>query len=379
MFEEKTVFILGAGASWHYGYPTGADLIKNVIKFADDLVQKLQGNPYSIQGIDILDVSKYPRLELIDDCKKIAERLKQTNALVIDYFLEQNADLRRIGKFLIAWVLIEDEVFYHGNLQNGMDRNKNIGGHQGFERQDWYRFIAYKLLSDLDIRNPSELSDKNNVSFITFNYDVSLEHRLYKALNQVNFLQSDSNSVKRFMEQEDRFIHVYGQIRPVSEVLNVPVLNERGHDWYNKKMDILNAASKAAENIRIIPELKNGNVSVLDLAKSKIAEAENVYILGYGFDPQNNGRIGLEQLSRASRKNKEIYFTNYGDKDSINKRVNRLWGLGNGENIESHDIAYYRGGPNYISHLTRKRDDANSYDRSTQDVYTALESDFDFL
>jgi hypothetical protein len=31
MFANKTVFILGAGASWDYGYPTGEDLIKNVI------------------------------------------------------------------------------------------------------------------------------------------------------------------------------------------------------------------------------------------------------------------------------------------------------------------------------------------------------------
>jgi hypothetical protein len=32
MFDaNKTVFILGAGASWHYGYPTGEELTKKVI------------------------------------------------------------------------------------------------------------------------------------------------------------------------------------------------------------------------------------------------------------------------------------------------------------------------------------------------------------
>jgi hypothetical protein len=29
--ENSTVFILGAGASWHYGYPTGEDLVKMVM------------------------------------------------------------------------------------------------------------------------------------------------------------------------------------------------------------------------------------------------------------------------------------------------------------------------------------------------------------
>jgi hypothetical protein len=35
VFKNPTVFILGAGASWHYGYPTGEDLVKMVIQRAD--------------------------------------------------------------------------------------------------------------------------------------------------------------------------------------------------------------------------------------------------------------------------------------------------------------------------------------------------------
>jgi hypothetical protein len=34
MFTTKTVFILGAGASWHYGYPTGEGLVKKVVEKA---------------------------------------------------------------------------------------------------------------------------------------------------------------------------------------------------------------------------------------------------------------------------------------------------------------------------------------------------------
>jgi len=35
MIENSTVFVLGAGASWHYGYPTGDELVKHVIEMAD--------------------------------------------------------------------------------------------------------------------------------------------------------------------------------------------------------------------------------------------------------------------------------------------------------------------------------------------------------
>lgn len=32
MFNEETLFILGAGASWYYGYPLGKDLIHAIIQ-----------------------------------------------------------------------------------------------------------------------------------------------------------------------------------------------------------------------------------------------------------------------------------------------------------------------------------------------------------
>ena len=39
MFKRKTVFILGAGASWHYGHPTGEDLVRKVIGAANRLAE----------------------------------------------------------------------------------------------------------------------------------------------------------------------------------------------------------------------------------------------------------------------------------------------------------------------------------------------------
>jgi hypothetical protein len=39
MIENSTVFVLGAGASWHYGYPTGGDLVREVISMARRMAQ----------------------------------------------------------------------------------------------------------------------------------------------------------------------------------------------------------------------------------------------------------------------------------------------------------------------------------------------------
>jgi hypothetical protein len=52
---------------------------------------------------------------------------------------------------------------------------------------------------------------RNKVSFITFNYDVSLEYELYHSLKAIAQF-SEGNVINKFFE-EDRFIHVYGKIR----------------------------------------------------------------------------------------------------------------------------------------------------------------------
>ncbi len=49
MFEKKTVFIIGAGASWHYGYPTGAELVESIIESA----LKIRAYLYEIRGSQI--------------------------------------------------------------------------------------------------------------------------------------------------------------------------------------------------------------------------------------------------------------------------------------------------------------------------------------
>ena len=52
MFKDsnRAVFILGAGASWHYGYPTGEMLVENIIEKAEIAIKYFEhsariGNP----------------------------------------------------------------------------------------------------------------------------------------------------------------------------------------------------------------------------------------------------------------------------------------------------------------------------------------------
>lgn len=91
----------------------------------------------------------------------------------------QNPHLQRIGKFLIAWVILECEARYAAEKRNP---NSVTGA------DNWCRFIIHKLTNGC--RKSADLH-KNEVRFITFNYDTSLERALYGGLSSIDLFKKE--------------------------------------------------------------------------------------------------------------------------------------------------------------------------------------------
>jgi hypothetical protein len=125
MFTEPTVFVLGAGASWHYGYPTGEDLTPKVIEKAENLAKFFtRGWDESSPHIPAYARRNYqpsepPKAEMWTEAAReasaLAARLKIVNPPVIDYFLADNPDLHDIGRLAIAMVIFDCERHYHAS------------------------------------------------------------------------------------------------------------------------------------------------------------------------------------------------------------------------------------------------------------------------
>jgi len=94
--------------------------------------------------------------------------LEQVNPLVIDYYLGWNSDLQTVGRLLIAWVILECEDRALDEGRN-INRPRQTGAKFG---DDWVRFVIHQIA--INCRKSKDLLD-NRVSFITFNYDLSLE------------------------------------------------------------------------------------------------------------------------------------------------------------------------------------------------------------
>ena len=94
MIKSKTVFILGAGASCPYGYPTGAQLRRQIcLDFKKQYLEWLKTNMDSASG-------REDRYEWI---KHFIETFFKSNTKSIDLFLARNEHLADAGKYIITF------------------------------------------------------------------------------------------------------------------------------------------------------------------------------------------------------------------------------------------------------------------------------------
>lgn len=418
MFEQPTVFILGAGASWHYGYPTGEELVDKVIEKASQL-QKYLTIPSNIdfrsphyqafeqfklflRQKDNLPLFIQKDFSINDDglfdwksvcqafqsqknlCEVLERKLKLIDPVVIDYFLRDNETLQELGKMLIALVLIECEFASNGGMVN---TNKGATG-----KDNWVRFIIHKLLMPKYGENTVDIL-ANKVDFVTFNYDTSLEYKLKQALSNTEALGDKYNDFF-----QDRFIHIYGSINnsnysylntrdkyceritfsPSIENLfdlftqNFSPANAK-EQCFSKLKATLDLSYQASQGIKTIGGHKhNGDDDVkknAEKAQKLIEKAEFVYILGYGFDEQNSGEkiLNLKEYLFQSRY-KKIMFTNFENSERINRKAGMIF---------SQNPNMFIDGKNVV--CGRVDDKIFSYQRSIKNVYEAFADDFDAI
>lgn len=399
MFLNNTVFVLGAGASWHYGYPTGEGLVEGAISVAKRLARYCEARVQCGQVVQLVPeyvaqrgneacgaagrIDGWARVQ--SECNLLIERLATVRPLLIDYFLAWNETLQPIGKLVIAASILECEAIWLQQRANQNRRtilvNKPIRP-TGDElvrfditkyRDDWYRFVVHKLAI-----NCVESADllKNKVRFITFNYDASLEYHLYRALTSIDLF--DASDAEKFLCDE-RIVHVYGcvhsRIPREGDAINLARMQNLGTPFgrpidfqveFGTRKALLDRCLEAAQNLRTIdPHDKEENKAELERARKWIDEAAVVYILGYGFDENNNRRIGLTtSLRLGPANNKSVMFTNYDNMNTINKRASKLF------------LGSYGGFVDQTALGTSDPRQGPLVEMSTRTVYEALERDF---
>jgi len=259
MINKKTVFVLGAGASFPYGYPTGAEL-------RDTICNKLTGgyHNYLLRQNEKGHTQGGFDNEKNNKVKTFVEIFKNSSTRSIDLFLARNPSLAPIGKYIIAYNILKAE--YNSNFRENIN----------YTDQDWYSYLFHCITGD--ITSPDLFSEiaNNEVLFITFNYDRSLEHFLYESLSN-SFHSIDNDEIVTLVKKFP-IIHMYGKVG----LLDWEDSNEGFKYRSDLNEDLLEKCSK---NIGTIYE-SNEN-SDISTAHELLEAAEQVFYLGFGYAQEN--------------------------------------------------------------------------------------------
>lgn len=266
MINTKTVFVLGAGASIPYGFPSGAELRRMLCAPITRCSRK--GDVNWIDSIAKLGIREA-------DSRCFAEAFLKSGITSIDSFLSRRHEFEKIGKAAIAAIIcaLEEPQALHKTDND----------------DDWYSHLWNALAAG--VHDCGSLAS-NQVRFVTFNYDRSLEYFLLQSC-QETFGVNDDTAVRALKPL--RIIHVYGALGKLDQNRT---LETRPYETRVGSTEL----SVAAKGIKIIPESRS-DAPEFNEARDLFGWAEQVCFLGFGFDPLNVSRLNLESVFASRRSN----------------------------------------------------------------------------
>ena len=251
MVTHPTVFVLGAGASMPYGFPSGDTLKK-------DIISSITGQKNLSTAA--LAICKHGNIEH-DKFVEFRSAFLGSNVNSIDSFLSRRSEYVEIGKYAISVLLCAKE-------------NKETFSNLSIE-DNWYAALWNALISG--VSSVEELKH-NKVKIITFNYDRSLEFFLHTSIMCTFGLneQEAFDELKNFP-----ILHVYGLLGTFTS--------------HSYGVNTANSFFQAANNIKIIPESRDSDPAFTK-AQDWLNWAKRICILGFGFDELNVRRLGLKEV-----------------------------------------------------------------------------------
>ena len=301
MITKETIFILGAGASAPYGYPTAKGLREFIIREFRKQYSEFLRDKRKIFEEDIKAA--------INKFSYLIQSFKQSSTKSFDLFLSRNKEnYYDDGKFILAWCILYFEMISKFNEDIEIPET------------DWYTYLFNEMTSEMTKSTDLEKYKENRLKIITFNYDRSLEEFLSESL--FFSFAGDRKDVTKFSDWI-KVYHVYGKIYDLQ--WENP---EQGEKYQTN--NILELAEKAKNNIQIIYDERRTQIEEI---QGIIASAQRIFFLGFGYSRENLEAIGITNFLT---KHQYINGTALGFKNKEVSDIKNLLGKMNPALLDHH-------------------------------------------
>lgn len=307
MISEQTLFILGAGASNPYKYPLGSDLRINIIS-------NLAGDILNLSTTESKDLLRAESPKYINFSKDFYSSKMQ----LIDYFIDKNDKIYK-GYFDESAAIIGKKAITVNIMLAEKDSRAYFDSMKEIE-DDWISILFNKMIYGLkkeeipEYEKPELLINlilENKITFITFNYDRSLEFFLFEAIKSTFNL--NSIYAKEILDGI-KIIHVFGRFPK----LPFETSQDSFDYGYEPSKYLLNIAYREIQTLT-----ERGSID-RDVLIKEISNADRIFFLGFGYHQENLNLLGLNHclqkriniygsaLNESNKKVQEIinYFGN---------------------------------------------------------------------
>lgn len=299
MLNDRIVFITGAGASMPFGYPSGIDLVHYISQSFDEryrfsykkIVNGYEPGEFLVEKIvqDWSDYDIYLKLGFpIKELKRFKTKLEDSGLNSIDAFLENNYNLKEIGKAAIANIMLKFENLITVKLIN----------------HNWIRYLWNRIYNIINTLKP------NQISFLTFNYDRIIEVCMYSYI--MNSFNTEDDLKDHYLKKLELMpiIHIHGKLGQLPWETNN---KEKIIDFGYNEVDFSNhfeKVNKTMGKIKIITDKRS--LTDVDLLKAReLLINANVVFLGFGYNERNLNRLLINDLHFESIKGTGYGLTNF--------------------------------------------------------------------
>jgi hypothetical protein len=291
---DKIVLVLGAGASRELGFPTGWELMDRILReiSLNDRYEFGNGQGQFSDLVNQFLTVSGKRTETREDQVRNLAFFKQSLLPIrsameawmnrgkgLDAFLNQNGEdglPKQFGKFAISYYIMGQEEWLMRENLYAFNRN-------------WLRELLERHFQPMkeEVRK-----GEIKVKLIIFNYDRVVEHFFY------NFLRHAPAPVipgfdNRLMTDESKdIVDSFGNLHVYNKIADLEWQNRAGKSIrFGERNNDRPGLQAASETVRLVAEPGLGRVSdqMINEIRSIMSEADRIYFLGFGFDPDNMG------------------------------------------------------------------------------------------
>lgn len=329
---KKTVYIVGAGASYEANLPTGDELkdqIANLLNIRFEFYQQKSGDykiSSALKNYALTQQSPNSFSDYITECQHISSNMPL--AISIDNFIDTKKDNVRLalcGKLAIVESILKAEknsLLYFDPFKGGSNINfPSLNG-------TWYLLFFRTLTENCNVEElPARFK---NITLIIFNYDRCIEHFLLHAL--MSYYRLSETDAGNLIDNIN-IIHPYGTVGSLN--------------WQDKTSSTsiefggeLNTSQliNYAQRIRTFTEGAHSE-QMPDLQDSML-NTNRLVFLGFAFHRLNMELIANQEIKGyQNKKTINCYATAYGtsksDQQSIINSINYLYKENININIEN--------------------------------------------